>query len=110
MAKQIKLTYEGKEYTLEFNRKTVKTMERNGFRLEDVSNKPNLLVPQLFAGAFQAHHRSIKPDIPEAIFEHITDKEGLMEALVDMYVEPAKALFDEPEEGAEGNISWTKVE
>ena len=109
MAKQIRLTYEGKDYTLEFTRRTVKQMERNGFVLDEMGNKPNILLPMLFAGAFQANHRNVKAEIPEAIFEKIADKEKLISTLVDMYVEPMNTLMEEPEDD-KGKVEWTATE
>lgn len=40
MAKQIVFTYEDKEYTLEFTRRTVKQMEDEGFVAQDIDRKP----------------------------------------------------------------------
>lgn len=42
MAKQIVFTYEDKEYTLEFTRRTVKQMEDEGFVAQDIDRKPNI--------------------------------------------------------------------
>jgi len=109
MAKQIKFTYEGKEYTLEYTKRTVKQMERNGFVLAEIEEKPNTLIPALFAGAFMANHKHIKPEIPEAIFDCITNKDKLVTTLIEMYVEPMNALMEEPEEGAEGKVDWTTI-
>ena len=50
MAKQIVFTYEDKEYTLEFTRRTVKQMEDEGFVAQDIDRKPMTLLPALFAG------------------------------------------------------------
>ncbi len=57
MGKQIKFEYKNKEYTLEYTRESVKQMEREGFKGEDIMNKPMLTLPKLFAGAFKAHHK-----------------------------------------------------
>ena len=55
MAKQITLkNNEGKVYTLEYTRQTVKMMERQGFVPEKVSEQPMTYLPTLFAGAFMA--------------------------------------------------------
>ena len=52
MAKQIKFEYKGKDYCLEYTRETVKQMERDGFKTENLLSKPMLTLPLLFAGAF----------------------------------------------------------
>jgi hypothetical protein len=50
MAKQITFEFEGKNYTLEFTRKSIETMERQGFVIGDIVDKPMLTLPALFAG------------------------------------------------------------
>ena len=63
MAKQLTFTYDGKDYTLEFTRRTVAEMEKKGFIASDITDKPMTTLPALFAGAFLAHHRFVKEDI-----------------------------------------------
>lgn len=106
MSKQLNFTYEGKDYCLEFTRRTVEMMERNGFVASDIQSKPMTILPALFAGAFLAHHRYIKQDLINAIYAKLTDKQELIGKLVEMYNEPISALIDDPEEN-EGNVSWT---
>lgn len=67
MAKQIIFTYEGKDYTLEYTRRTVQQMEAEGFVGEDVEKRPMTLLPALFAGAFKAHHRFVKQEVIDKI-------------------------------------------
>lgn len=105
MAKTINLTYKGVDYTLEYTRKSIETMERQDFVISDIKSKPMSTLPTLFAGAFLAHHRFVKRDVIDAIFEKITDKEKFLEKLTEMYVEPIEALMEEPEE-SEGNLTW----
>ncbi|SCJ99895.1 Uncharacterised protein [uncultured Eubacterium sp.] len=106
MAKQLKFTYEGKEYTLEFTRRTVTEMEKKGFIAAEVENKPMTTLPALFEGAFLAHHRFEKKETINAIYNRLTNKEELIGKLAEMYNEPILALVEEPED-AEGNVSWT---
>lgn len=106
MAKQIKFEYKGKDYCLEYTRESVKQMEREGFKPENLIAKPMLTLPLLFAGAFKAHHKfGLKPKDIEEMFEKFTNKEALLEKLMDMYNEPMAAMLEEPED--EGNaIAW----
>ena len=106
MAKQLRFTYQGKEYCLEYTRKSVETMEKNGFVASDVQNKPITTLPALFAGAFLANHRFVKQEVINAIFEKMTNKGELIGKLAEMYNEPIMTLIDEPDE-AEGNLDWT---
>lgn len=106
MAKQLKFTFEDKEYVLEFTRRTVAEMEKKGFVAAEVEQKPMSTLPALFGGAFLAHHRFVKKDVIDSIFAHMTNKEDLIGKLAEMYNEPIMALVEEPEEN-EGNVSWT---
>lgn len=106
MAKQLKITYKDKEYVLEYNRRTVTQMEKNGFIAAEVENKPMSTLPALFEGAFLTHHRFEKKEVINDIFAHMTNKEELIGKLAEMYNEPIMALVEEPEE-SEGNASWT---
>ena len=103
MAKQLTINdpTTGVTYTLEYTRKTVEAMEKNGFVAADVERKPMTLLPALFAGAFLAHHRI------DSIYARMNHKDELIAALVEMYNDPLLSLLDEPEqEGNEGNLSW----
>ena len=106
MAKQLRFTYQDKEYVLEFTRRSVEIMERKGFVASDIETKPVTVLPALFAGAFLAHHKYEKPEVIEAIYSKLTNKQELIGKLAEMYNEPIKALVDEPEE-SEGNLDWT---
>lgn len=106
MAKQLTLTYDGKDYTLEFTRRTVAEMEKKGFIASDITDKPMTTIPALFAGAFLAHHRFVKEDIINDIYSKLIKKEDLIGKLAEMYNEPILALVEEPEK-AEGNLDWT---
>lgn len=106
MAKQIVLTYGGKDYTLEFNRKTVRRMEESGFVID--TNKPATMVTDLFRGAFQMHHRHMTPDQIDEIWDAQRKKEDLLTALVQMYAEPITALLDD-DGGEDENPTWKVV-
>lgn len=107
MSKQLQFTYKDKEYCLEFTRRSVEQMERNGFVASDIKEKPMITLPTLFAGAFLAHHRFVKADLISEIYDHMTNRTELISKLAEMYNEPIMAMVDEPEENAEGNVSWT---
>lgn len=104
MAKTLTIKIEDRVYTLEYTRETVSAMERNGFSIESLSDKPMSSLPALFAGAFAAHHR-IKREEIDRIFGKLRDKDGLFAKLVEMYNSTLDTLFDEPDED-EGNATW----
>ena len=106
MSKQLRFTYQNKEYVLEYTRKTVEMMEKRGFLASDIQTKPVTVLPALFAGSFLANHRYEKQEIIDEIFSKMTNKQELIGKLAEMYNEPIMALIDEPEE-SEGNLDWT---
>lgn len=105
MAKTINFTFEGTEYTLEFTRKSIETMERQGFVAKDIAVRPMSTLPTLFAGAFLAHHRFVKKEVVDSIFSKLSNKDELVEKLAEMYNEPLETLMSDPEE-SEGNLKW----
>lgn len=104
MAKQITIPYEDKEYTLEYNRKAIQRMERSGFRIGDLQDKPGTSIPQLFQGAFYMHHRSLKTEVIDDIYANLEDDgDELMEALGEMYQDALLTMIR-----PSGNIKWEK--
>ncbi len=107
MAKQLNFEYEGKEYTLEFTRESIKQMEREGFVASDVVNKPMNTLPKLFSGAFKAHHRfDTKQKKIDEIFELFKNKQALVEKLAEMYSEPMETLMDDEAIDGGNAIAW----
>lgn len=106
MSKQLSFTYDGKDYCLEYTRKSVETMERKGFKASDIEDKPMTTLPALFAGAFLAHHQYVKSDVVDKIFAKMPNKGELIGKLAEMYNEPIMTLIDDPAE-SEGNVDWT---
>ena len=105
MAKTINFTYEGKDYTLEFTRRTIRQMEDEGFVARNIDDRPMTLLPALFAGAFKVHHRFVKQDTIDAIYANMPNKDKLIEKLAEMYNEPILSLMEEPEDTAK-NVDW----
>ncbi len=106
MAKQLRFTYQNKEYVLEYTRRSVEIMEKKGFVASDIETRPVTILPALFAGAFLANHRYEKQEVIDAIYSKMTNKQELIGKLAEMYNEPIMALVDEPDE-SEGNLDWT---
>ena len=105
MAKTITIEFEGTKYTLEFTRKSIETMEKQGFVVSEIADKPMSTLPALFAGAFLAHHKFVKKEVIDSIFARLTNKTEFVQKLAEMYSEPLEALMEEPEE-SEGNLTW----
>lgn len=107
MAKQINFEYDGKKYCLEFTRDTIRRMEMRGFVADQIADKPTLMIPQLFAGAFLAHHKHLPQAFIDDLYEEFVDKDKLLNALVEMYSEPVSELFGSGEDANKGKkIKW----
>ena len=104
---KITLNYNEKDYTLEYNRQSVRMMEGQGFVLEQISEKPVTMIPMMFSGAFIKNHRGLKRAFIDEIYDEVADKSGLLNALMEMYAETLSSLTDEKE--VEGNATWTVV-
>ena len=104
---KIALTYNDKEYELEYNRQSVRTMEAQGFVLDQISSKPVTMIPMLFTGAFIKNHKGIKRSLMDEMYEEISDKTGLLQALMELYAETLSTLTDDKE--SEGNVTWAMV-
>ncbi len=108
MSKNITIEYNDTSYTLEFTRRSVAFMEKNGFRLDDLKEAPVYTTTELFAGAFVARHRALKRDLIDKIYDAQRQKKKLLEALIDMYLETVDVLNDEEndEEDEEETPTW----
>lgn len=103
----ISFQHKGTDYTLEFTRDSIKQMERVGFSLDTAASQPVTALETLFKYAFVAHHPRISQTVLKEIWDGMDDKNGLFEALIDLYNEPLEAMFEEPEEGKK--IEWKVV-
>lgn len=104
---KINFTYGGKDYCLEYNKRTIKIMESNGFVPAKILEAPMTYLPELFAGAFLANHKFTKKEIIDEIYEAMGDKGELVNTLIEMYNEPIAALTADADEG--NAIAWTKA-
>lgn len=109
MSKKIEFNYNGKEYTLEYNREAIMVMEKAGFSLDAYVQKPMLMATMAFEGAFYMHHRKTQANVIQEIYENIGDKEGLNKQLISMINEAYEYLFDSENKNDEKNIQWKAV-
>lgn len=90
----------GKEYTLEYSKNSIMHMERQGFNMDEFDAKPVLMATMLVQGAFIKNHSNVKYDKIEKIYKSLSNKEGFLKKLVEMYNEQADELVEE------GNAEW----
>ena len=105
MANAVTFTYKNVNYTLDFDRNTAVLLEQQGFKVDELGEKPNTYIPLLFYYAFAKYHKHIKRNLVDEIYEKMPKKQELVKALVELYLETGNSLFDEPE-GDEGNLTW----
>lgn len=98
------IDFEGVEYTIEYNKRSVIALEQQGFDLSTLRTAPMSQSSVLFAAGFRMHHKGIKPDLVDRIFENLPDKEGLFAELINLYNAPYAAFMDD----SAGNATWRK--
>jgi hypothetical protein len=98
MNKTITFKYEGKEYTLEYDRKTIKILEAHGLSLDKVEGQPLTTMELLWQGAFLKNHKNEKEDKILDMYRNIKDKSALNEGLITMYRETYLALLGDDED------------
>ena len=114
MSTKITISYQKKNYDLEYSRTTAGQIEDMGFVLEQLSEKPNKMIPLLFYGAFLKHNRAIKPQMTNEIWDNLVNKSGedgengIIGVLAEMYAETVNTLTDSKSED-EGNAAVWKV-
>lgn len=104
MSKTISFEYEDKEYVLEYTLRTAGQANEDGFILEQLGEKPALMIPKLVYWAFVRHNKGITRKKTEEIYKWIRDKSGFLSTLGEMYAEAVNALVDSDED--EGNANW----
>ena len=104
MNTQIKLTYNGVDYVLEYNRDSVKRLEAAGFKIEEFMDKPMMNLELAFAGAFIKNHPRVSQETLDNIFAGCKDKTKLVATLSKMIDECYDSLL------SEGNLEWEVVD
>lgn len=100
-------TKDGKKYILEYTRETIKQLERLGFSLDAYAEKPMTMIELAFRGAFLVNHKYLRDKEISEIYEDLSNKKELNEAIMTLITECYETLVDETEK--EGNASWEIV-
>ena len=95
----------GTDYTLEFNRDSVRFAEARGFDIDEVGKYPMTRLPELFYYAFRMHHRNISREKTDRIlFEDLGGMpSGMAERLGALYAAPFEALTNPDGEKAKNS-------
>ena len=93
---------DGREYTLEFSRRTVARTEQAGFNAQELESKSMTMIPLMFWGSFLMHHPYMTREQSDRILFDglggLTPKE--MEYIGQLYAAPLKTLVVDEEEVA----------
>lgn len=111
--KPIKIKFTDKDYTLEFNRKTVVFTNDIGFDRTKVYANAEKMIPILLFGAFQRHHKNEVRTVEKA--EEIMARAGgmtdkVLDRLIDLYNQPLNGMIltgeeaEEAAKNAEGTV------
>lgn len=108
MNTKINISYEGKDYVLEYDRESIEIMEKRGFSINELSQKPMMMLPIAFQGLFYKNHKGTKTKTIEEIYDKIKNKQKLTETIGTMLSEAYNTLFED-NENDEGNLDWEIV-
>lgn len=95
-----------RDYTLEFNRDTIKFAEQRCFKLDDVDAYPMTKIPEFFWYSFRMHHPNVSLNQAEKLLDRIGGmNDALGRRLGELWAAPFEAL--NPTDGDEKNGSVT---
>lgn len=113
MATKITITYQRKDYVLEYTRATAAQVEDMGFVFDQLGEKPAKMIPLLFYGAFLRHNRGIKRNLVDEIYDNLVDKatdgekQGIVATLAEMYADTVHTLTDTAQVDEGNRAVWT---
>lgn len=104
-------TDEGREYTLEFSRKTVSKTEQAGLDVNQLESKSMTMIPIMFWGAFLMHHPYMtREQTDKILFDGLgglsSEEMGYIGKL---YAEPFQTLVASEDEGANPRRMVVKI-
>ena len=97
----------GIDYTLEFNRESIRFAEARGFDIDDVGKYPMSKLPELFFYSFRMHHKNVSKEKTDRIlFDDLGGMpSGMAERLGALYAAPFEALTN----GNEGKAKNSRM-
>lgn len=107
MNKKIEFSYEGKDYTLEYDRKSVKLMEAKGLEISKFQDKPISMIEILWEGSFLKNHKNLTSSKIDEIYENMSNKSDLNTALISMFSETYASLIgDNEDDDNSKKVEW----
>lgn len=109
MNKKIEFEDNGQKYVLEYNRESIQMLERQGFNVNEFTDKPMTMLPLAFEGLFYKNHKYVKKAFVDECFDRFKNKSALIETIAEMINETYETLTDDSVENDKGNIEWKIV-
>ena len=100
-------TETGDEYTLEFNRESIRFAEARGFDINDVAKYPMTKMPEFVWLAFRMHHKNVSREKTDRIlFDELGGlPDGMAERLGALYGAPFEALSSNEEKAKNSRMT-----
>ncbi len=96
-----------KDYTIEFNRDTIKFAEGRGFRLRDVDDFPMTKIPEFFWYGLRMHHPKVSLVDAERLLDRLGGmSEAMGRRMAELWDAPFASLAPD-EDGDEKNVRVT---
>lgn len=109
MNTKIELEYDGKSYTLEYDRMAVKMLESNNFNMDEFLSKPVTNIDLAFQGAFIKHHSNVSLATINDIYNSCPDKTQLIVVIQQMISDTYESLLADPEANTSKKATWKTV-
>ena len=94
-----------REYTLEFDRDSVRFAESRGFRVDDVDTYSMTKVPEFFWYAFRMHHKSVSLGQAEEILRQIGGMDNaIAKRLVELWAQTYESQGNEETKNPEMTV------
>ena len=99
----------GEHYDLEFSRSSVVFTNKQGFKISELYDNMEEMLPILFYGAFRMHHQNVsRQKTDKILFEDLGGlSDAALERLIALYAAPRKALIREEGEDEVKNSKMT---
>ena len=109
MNTKIEFDKDTEHYVLEYSRESIALMEKQGFSIDQLTEKPMLMLPLAFQGLFYKNHRRVNKKFVDEVFDNFSNKEKLLETIATMLDECYSSLTENKSEDDKGNIEWKIV-
>ena len=100
----------GLEYTLEFNRESVRFAESRGFKVQEVGDYPMTRLYELWFYAFRMHHKNVARAKTDALLDSLGGvmdaPDGLFARLGELYSEGLNTLTDKAAENPTVTVTF----